>query len=78
MLHLLLFLRPPRLRTSGNAQSVGWLERNKDFWQPRASQLIQEMMIEESEAASVARAKATDGAAHRENISDISSVSFTS
>ena len=54
------------------------LRINKDFWQPRASQLIQEIMIEESEAASVARAKATDDAAHSDDISDISSVSFTS
>ena len=54
------------------------LRINKDFWQPRASQLIQEIMIKESEAASVAWAKATDDAAHSDDISDISSVSFTS
>ena len=54
------------------------LRTNKDLWLPCASQLIQEIMLEEAEAAKAARDEASANAALGDDLSDISSVSFTS
>ena len=52
------------------------LRMNKDLWLPCASQLIQEIMLEEVEAPKAARADTSDDIALRDDLSDISAISF--
>ena len=68
-------LRPVRTRLPALAAMNSFYRINQDLWLPRASQLIQEIMLEEAAAASAARAASEPQV---DDMSDVSSVSFFS